>query len=118
MEEAQSLNVRKELGHGSKWRAYLVLYGFLLLIMAVFYFQIRHDIPATYVPCVFAAIFIAAVIIVLWKRRQDRARQRTAARIEVTSADFTILGADSKVTMPWSAFSDCLSANLNPSFLG
>jgi hypothetical protein len=109
MEEAQSLSLRKHIGRGSKWLTRLVLFGLLLLMLVGFYFQTQREVSPVFRPYMYAGVFVVSIIVFLWQRR-IRNRPRVSSRVEVTTADFTVLTGDSKVTVPWSAFSDCLES--------
>src|SRR6266478_3044054 len=109
MEQAQSLILRKQLGGGSKWRTWLVLLVLLGGVLLGFYFQVRHDVPRTCRPFIFPVMLGLIVVLALWKYK-SRGGPPATTRVEVSATDFTILGPDSKVTMPWSAFGECLES--------
>jgi len=104
------LALRKHIGGGSRWRTHLVLFGILSVLLLTLYYQLRQDVPVAYRPYVFVLVACFTLAFVFWKQYRNRTRRYAVTRIEVTTTDFAILGADSKVTMPWSAFSDCLES--------
>jgi hypothetical protein len=109
MEEAQSLSLRKQLGGGSKWLTWVVLILILIGILLAFYQQILREVLPAYRPYVIAGLVVLIVGVTTWKRlARKNSPQRT--RVEISETEFVILGPDSRVAMPWSAFGDCLES--------
>jgi hypothetical protein len=108
MEQAQSLSLRKQVGGGSKWRTWFVLLLVLAGMLGLLYFQIK-DLAPVYRLLIFGGILVFSVCSVIGKRWFRRDPQ-AATRVEISSADFSILGPDSKVTILWSGFSECLES--------
>ena len=65
MEEAKSLNIRQELGRGSKWRARLVLGGLVLLTVLEFYVRVIREAPTAWAPYAFLGLFVVVVSVLL-----------------------------------------------------
>jgi hypothetical protein len=108
MQQAQSLNLRKQLGGGSKWRTRLVLMVLLVGMLLGGWFRFR-EIPEGYRALLLATVVGGSVLFVFCKRKFRKSVPRTT-QLEISEEHFTILGPDSKVTMPWSAFSACLES--------
>src|SRR6266480_1125856 len=108
-DQAQSLAMRKQLGGGSKWRMWAVLLLMLGGLLLAFYFQVIREMPQPYRYYVIPAILAFSTGFVLWKRK-SRGSEPNTTTVEVSSTDFSIVGPDSKVSMPWPAFSDCLES--------
>ncbi len=109
MEEAESLSLRRQLGGGSKWRTWLVLLVMLVGLLLVLYFELRREVPAAYIPCIFVTIFLFALVSVLWKRKV-RHRQSVANKVEVSNDGLVAAIGGVKLASPWSAFSDCIES--------
>jgi len=105
--EARSLNLRKQFG-GSKWRTNFALCALLVAMLVGAWFRFR-EIPEGYRALILAAIVGGSVLFVFWKRRIRKTVPQTI-KLEISETDFTILGADSRVVLPWSAFSECLES--------
>src|SRR5205807_2419088 len=73
-----------------------------------FYFQVLRELPPGYRPLVLLGV-VALSGFFFYSSRKSRTG-RAATKIEASDTDFTVLSADSKVTMPWSSFSDCLES--------
>jgi hypothetical protein len=111
LEEAKSLDIRQELGRGSKWRTRLVLGALVLLTILEIYVRVIREAPNAWAPYAFLGLFVVVFSgLLLWQRARRRARKSVLTRVEVTSADFTIIGPDSKSVSPWSAFGACLES--------
>jgi hypothetical protein len=108
LKQAQSLNLRTQIGGGSKWRTTLLLLLALGGMLLSFYFRVVRDVAPAYRPAVFAAVFgISAVaFLVLRKLRSQRAAP-VVTKLEISGNDIVILGPDSNVTMPWTGFREC-----------
>jgi hypothetical protein len=108
MNQAQSLVMRKQLGGGSKWRTWLLLFLVLVGMLAGFYFQFR-DIPPIFRVLILASAVGGGILVVFFERK-FRKRARATNKVEISATDFTFLGPGAKVAMPWSAFSECLES--------
>jgi YcxB-like protein len=108
MEQAQSLVLQKQLGGGSKWRARLVLLVLLVGTLLGFYFRFP-EIPATYRALIIVAVLACSVLYVFYKR-MFRKTDPAPIKVEISEMNFSILAPASKVTVPWSAFSQCLES--------
>jgi len=109
LEEAQSLSLRKQLGGGSKWRTWLMLLILLVGVLLAFYWQIVRTISPAYRPYVVGGLIVLITGMMVWQRRARKHTPQTT-RIEISDAEFVILGPESRVAMPWSAFGDCLES--------
>jgi hypothetical protein len=108
MDQARSLNLRKQLGGGSKWRTNFVLFATLVVMLVGAWFRFR-EIQDTNRALIFAAIIGCSVLFVFWKRRIRKNVPRTI-QLEISEKDVTIRVTDSRVVLPWSAFSGCLES--------
>ena len=108
MDQAQSLNDRKQLGGGSKWRTRVVFFAVLVGMLLGAWFRFR-EIPEGYRALMLAAIVGGSLLFVFWKRRYRKTDSQTT-QLEVSERDITILSGDSKIVLPWSAFRDCLES--------
>jgi hypothetical protein len=109
MKQAQSLVLRKQVGGGSKWLTTLVLLAALTGMLFAGYFRIRREVAPKYQPLVYAALFLFVVAFVLW-RRKLRKTEPTSINVDVSENDLTISRPGSNVSMPWSAFSECVES--------
>jgi hypothetical protein len=109
MEEAQSLSLRKQLGGGSKWLTWVVLILILIGVLLAFYQQIVREVSPAYRPYVIAGLGVLIVGMTIWKRLARKNSPQTT-RVEISETEFVLLGPDSRVAMPWSAFGDCLES--------
>src|SRR5581483_12170514 len=109
MQEAQNLLLRKQIGGGSKWKTQAVLVFLLVGMLLGLYFRVRDEFSAAHRPYAFAAIFIVVCGVMFWKRR-TRSKRSGTTRVEASEKEVTILGEDSKTTVPWSSFGECLES--------
>jgi hypothetical protein len=109
LEQAQSLALRKQIGGGSKWRTYLILYIMLAGALVGGYFRFR-EIPGTYRVLILAVALLIGVVVVLVQRKFRKNIDRAATKLEISETELAVLGPSSKVAMPWSAFSECLES--------
>jgi hypothetical protein len=109
LEEAQELNLRRQIGRGSKWRTNLILLSVLAVTFVGLYFRIAKDVPKAYRPYVVAALLVLILVVVLWLGRSRRA-SRVTSQLDVSDAHITIRNPESTATMPWSEFSQCLES--------
>ncbi len=108
LRQAQSLNLRMQIGGGSKWRTTLLLLVVLGGMLLSFYFRMMREVAPAYRPAFFAAVVgISLVAFVVLRKRNSRRAAPVTTRLELSGTDITILGPDSRVTMPWSAFPEC-----------
>ena len=110
LEEAQSLNLRRQLGGGSKWKTWLMLLLMLVGMLLAFYWQIVREVSPVYRPYVIGGLIFLIAGIMIWRRLTRKDTSQTT-RVEISEAEFVILGPDSRVAMPWSAFGDCLESH-------
>src|SRR5215470_7034886 len=84
LEEAETLNLRKRLGGGSKWRTRVVLFAMVVLMAVEFYVRILRDLRREY--WILAVAGVAGLtIVVMLVRRKWRDKPRTATNVEVTA---------------------------------
>jgi len=107
--EAQSLSLRKQIGRGSKWLTLLVLILVAGGLFAVLWFKIRQDIPPKYRPLFFVGIFVLWLFF-YFRQRRSRGGDAKAAFVEATQDEFRIELGETKLQMPWSAFSSSLES--------
>src|SRR5262249_14535540 len=72
------------------------------------WFRFR-EIPEGYRALILAAIVGGSVLFAFFKRRFNKAVPRTS-QVEISESEFTILGPDARVALPWSAFSQSLES--------
>ena len=107
--EADELNTRQQVGGGSKWRT-TVIFGLILLAgLLAFHFMIQREVPAAYRPYAYAA-FIAVWLFFVIQQSRSRKAASISSKVEISERDLTIITEDSRVTMPWPAFSQCLES--------
>src|ERR1051326_281859 len=109
MQEAQELNLRKQIGGGSKWRTRLILLGTLGSLLLLLYYRVRTEVSPAYRQYIYLAVPVFCLGFLIWKRR-SRKLSTTTTRIEVNETGLAILGGDSNVRLPWSAVLDCLES--------
>jgi len=109
LEEAQELQLQRQIGRGSKWRTNLILLSFPALAFVALYFKITKDVPKPYQPYAFAAIVVLILVVVLWQGRSRRG-SRVTGHLEISDVHITIRSPESTATMPWSEFSQCLES--------
>ncbi len=107
--EAESLSLRKQLGGGSKWQMWVVLGVMLVVVLGLFYAMLRTQVPAPYRPYVLLGTFAVFVFIFLRNRRATRGSKATNT-VEISEAGITLLMGLTKISSPWSFFSDCLES--------
>lgn len=110
MREAQTLNLRKQVGRGSKWLTIIILLTVLLGLVLLLGYQLYTEVPALYRSCAFVvAIFLVFIIFFI---RQRRARRRTPGTVTVVISDkeVSVASTTGNLTMPWSSFSACLES--------
>ena len=105
--EARSLNLRKQFG-GSKWGTNFALFALLVGMLVGAWFRFR-EIPEGNRALMLAVVVGGSVLFVIWKRKFRKTVPQTI-QLEISESDFTILAADSRVALPWSAFSECLES--------
>lgn len=105
------MQLRKQLGGGSKWRTYLVL-GFILAgVMLDMYFKFRQNEFGRYTPYFFVAIFIFSITFVFWKKHRAAKQSAAATNIfEISHSGVMMVMGEHKSSHPWSAFSECLES--------
>jgi hypothetical protein len=109
MAQAQALNLRTRLGRGSKWRTRLILALVLAGMLVGAWFRFR-EMPELYRALMIAAIVAGSCLFAICKSKFRKSARRPV-KLEISERDFAILGPDAKVTMPWSAFSECLESS-------
>ncbi|HSY19520.1 MAG TPA: YcxB family protein [Candidatus Acidoferrales bacterium] len=109
MKEAQSLNLRQQLGGGSRWRALLALYAIFGGVLVLFYFQIKTEIAPQYRPY-FLALAGAAFVFFFFKQRRRLKPPDKPTRLEVSEQGITILNDATRIDIHWSGFSQCLES--------
>lgn len=107
--EAEQLNLHRQLGRGSKWRTYLILLVMLGGMLLALYFHIVRDVSSARRPYVFAALLVLGFAIVFWRRR-PRGDRPVPTRLEISENEVAIHSSESKVSTPWSAFSQVLES--------
>ena len=108
IDRARTLNLRKQLGGGSKWRTNVRQFAMLVAMLLGAWFRFR-EIPPGLRALMLAAIVGGGCLFVLWKRR-FREAALPPTQLEISESDVTIIAADSRVSLPWSSFSDCLES--------
>lgn len=112
LEEAQSLNLRRQLGAGSKWLTRLVLGLLLAGVLWVFNYQIAHSFSAAYRPLVWAGTVVLFLLFYFNNRREARKRVKDSplAQVDLSENEITFVTDGSKLVKPWSAFSECIES--------
>jgi hypothetical protein len=108
MRQGQELSLNKHLGGGSKWRARLILLLVLLGMLLGTWFRFR-EIPEGYRALILAALIGCSYLFVVFKRKWSKADRRPT-KLDIVETGLTILGPSSLVTLPWSAFRECLES--------
>ena len=109
LEEAQELNLQRQIGWGSRWRTHLILLSFLAVGFVGLYFEIVKEVPKAYRPYVVAALVVLILVVVLWLGRSRRASLVTN-QLEISDTHVTIRSPESTATMPWCQFGQCLES--------
>jgi hypothetical protein len=87
MDEAQTLNLRKRLGGGSKWKTWLVLFGMIVLMGFEVYFRmLREMAPNRRVYAVAGLLGIGILGVVVMRKLRDKLPAVT--NVEITATDF------------------------------
>ena len=107
--EAQSLQFRKALAGGSRWRAQLILWGTLAVGLTVLYFQIRLMVSPKYQPLIYVGLLLLFVGLIV-RRRYFTLKAADPVRLVLSEQGVMINSDHSQVTLPWSAFSQCLES--------
>jgi len=108
-DEAQTLNLRQRLGRGSKWRTWLVLLLVVVGMALDLYFRMLKDIRLAYWPWIIGGVLgLAGIVFFIKRKLLDRISG--TARLDVSETDITVLNAASNVSIPWSAFMQCIES--------
>ena len=105
---AKLLSLRKQLGGGSKWRTYAVLFLILGGVLLAFYFKIRQEVPDRYRPYLYGGTFL--LFLFFFFKNRVAWKSSSGTTIEVSESGLNIIAATAKTTIPWPAFSDCLES--------
>jgi len=112
LEEAESLNLRRQLGGGSKWLTWLVLGLLLAGGLYVFNLQIGRSLPATYRPL--AWVGLLGLFAFFHFRNRQAIKKRTTnpklTQVELSETEITFVEGNAKSVKPWSAFSQCIES--------
>ena len=108
-DEAKTLHERQELGRGSKWRTRLVLLGLAVVMGLEFYVRILRDVRPAYWPVWIGGVLGVAALLVVLKHVLLK-DPSAAVKLDVSTAEITVLGNQSNVTFPWSSFRQCLES--------
>jgi YcxB-like protein len=109
MQEAQTLSLRKQIGGGSKWRTWIVLFLMLIGVLAALYFQIRNAASDPYGPYVLGGAFLFATVFVLWKNTRRKGPPLTN-KVELSEQAISVVMGETKISSPWSAVSDLIES--------
>ena len=109
LKEAKTLQLRQHYGGGSKWRAQLVQYGFLVLAGAAVYFRFKREV-ATEDRAWFIALVVVVYVAVLIFKRMTRRKTGGLVRLEASERELTFRDGNGRTEMLWSAFSRCLES--------
>jgi hypothetical protein len=110
MKEARELQLRKQVGGGSKWRTRAILLLTLVAMLLGGYFKLRREVAPANRPYVIAGFVVLCTFIYLVRKRLFKRGGLVPIRLEVSGTGFTIQASGSNVTMPWTAFSECLES--------
>ena len=108
IDQARSLQLRKQLGNGSKWRTNSVMVVALVGIVLGGWFRFR-EVPEGKRALMLAAIVGGSVLFTAFRRKLRKAGG-DLTQVEISEAGVTILNGDSRVVMPWSTFGECLES--------
>lgn len=108
--EAESLLLRKQLGGGSRWRTWLVLAVVLGFAVVCMYYQFRTVFPPQHRPWAIAGITVLIAAIMIWRRRQERRRDKLPVRWEISPTELVLSSDLGRATFAWSGFSECLES--------
>lgn len=110
MKEARELQLHKQVGGGSKWRTTAVLLLILVGMLLGGYFRLRREVAPAHQPYAIAGFVVLCTFIYLVRKRLFKRGGPVPMELEVAGAGLTILASGSKVTMPWTSFSECLES--------
>ncbi len=110
MREAQSLNLRRQLGKGSRARTLLTLFGFLSVLLVALYFRIRTEVAPKYQPYFLAAVAVIFVFF-FFKQRRSRKNSDKPTRVEVSHREVVFENNGARASVLWSGFSQCLESH-------
>ena len=110
MAEAETLNLRRELGGGSKWRPRVYLAGLLLAALRLVYFRFARDFAPEKRIYAMVGFVVVVSIIVFFLQQARKKKERATSRLELSDAGLAILSDDSRVVFPWPAFSGLLES--------
>jgi hypothetical protein len=110
MKQAQSLNLQKQVGGGSKSRTLVIQFLVLIGMLATVSWRVMHEVAPAYRPLFLLAVIGVTAFVYILRKRQRANAARLSSTLEVTETEITIHGPNSNVTMPWTAFGDCLES--------
>jgi hypothetical protein len=108
--EAASLSIRKQLGSGSRWKTWTVLLLLLIACLAMLYFMVHEMAPARYRLHTYIGLLVVITTFVFWKQIARKKGSEPTTKVEIIETEFAIIGADSRIAIPWTGFSDCLES--------
>ncbi|HEY5913651.1 MAG TPA: YcxB family protein [Verrucomicrobiae bacterium] len=109
LKEAKVLQERQVYGRGSKWRARLVLFGLLALVLGGAYLRFKREMtPRERVWFVGMVVVIFVVLRIF--QRITRRKTNGPVRLEFSEREVVIHGGGGRSAILWSGFSQCLES--------
>ena len=109
LKEAQTLQLRQHYGGGSKWRAHLVQFGFLVLAGAAVYFRFKHEVAPEDRPWFIALVVVLCVAFLIFKRLTHR-KTDGLVRLEASEREVVFHDGKGRAEILWSGFSQCIES--------
>jgi hypothetical protein len=110
LKQAQSLNLQKQVGGGSKSRTLVIQLLVLIAMLATVYFRVTREVAPAYRPLFLLAVIGVTAFFFFLRKRKRATSAQLPRTLEVTETEITIRGPGSNVAMPWTAFGDCLES--------
>jgi hypothetical protein len=110
MKEARELQLRHQVGGGSKWRTTAVLLLMLIGMLLGGYVRMRREVASAHQPYVIAGFVVLCIVIYLVRKRLFKRGKPVPIKLEISGTGLTVQASGSNVTMPWTAFSECVES--------
>src|SRR5262249_43908074 len=109
MKEAQELQLRQQLGRGSKWLTRLLLAAFTLFAATVLYFKLKTEMKPGERVWFIALVIVAFIGLQVFKRMTRRKTDRLS-RLDVSERELVFANGDTRAALQWSALAQCLES--------
>jgi YcxB-like protein len=117
LKEAKTLNLQRQFGGGPKWRStlfYLLFVGLLVVFLAGdVLLRVKMEIlpkDRFWFIGLFITLFVVVFTTMMYFKRKTRRKQDQPVRLQISEQELSFNGGNGQLTMPWSAFGQCLES--------